>query len=66
MADNVNLRHLDVRIIDKNLERGLLSREQVDAWLASLPDDAANAVATDTRMVRVHPRPFESVDETVA
>lgn len=66
MANDINPKYLDVRTVEKNIERGLLTREQYNAWLASLPDDARAAAPTDTRMVRVHARPVESVEETIA
>ena len=45
-----NDRHYDVRVIEKHLERGTISRAQYEAWLQGLPDDAEKGVATDTRM----------------
>ena len=64
MADEFNLRILDVRTVAHYLDRGLITREQHQAWLESLPDDSASSVGTDTRMVRVHARPVEFSDET--
>lgn len=64
MADEINLRLLDIRTVEHYLNRGLITPEQHKAWLQSLPDESAGATNTDTRMVRVHARPVEYSDET--
>ena len=39
----VDAKKLDVRIVERNLERGVLTHQDVDKALKTLPDDAANA-----------------------
>ena len=34
----------DSRLLERNVERGVLKREELDKVSAELPDDAANAV----------------------
>ena len=43
MSNPKNLVDYDVRVRDRNLKSGLLSKEQVDSYLASLPDVAGLA-----------------------
>ena len=41
----------DTRIVDRNVARGKITREQVDAHLESLPDDAELAETSGTPFV---------------
>ena len=44
MPLNTSLEHLyDVRLIKRHLASGKLSKKDVDAYLRSLPDEAANS-----------------------
>lgn len=40
---SIDERLVDKRIVERNLERGLLSKEQRTTYLDSLPDRSANA-----------------------
>ena len=39
----VESKKFDVRVVDRNIERGLVRAEDADKVTKSLPDDAANA-----------------------
>jgi hypothetical protein len=39
----------DVRVLEQRLRRGVITKEEYAKYLASLPDDAANATETVTR-----------------
>ncbi|MCP4807237.1 MAG: hypothetical protein GY913_25680 [Proteobacteria bacterium] len=54
MAD-LNEKHLDVRVIETYVARGIVSQDQVDAHLESLEDCAELAEETETRMVASAP-----------
>lgn len=41
----------DVRILDRNLQKGLITREQYDKHLAALDDVEADAVPVEARFV---------------
>ena len=41
----------DVRTLEQKIRRGVLTREETEKWLASLPDEAAEGIETDTRFV---------------
>jgi hypothetical protein len=47
MSNPKNLVDYDVRVRERNLKSGLLSKEQVDSYVASLPDVAALAQPVD-------------------
>lgn len=44
-------RQFDVRTLKRNLERGTISREAYDAYLASLPDASENAAPIEAEFV---------------
>jgi hypothetical protein len=41
--------HLDVRVLDRQLMQGTIDMDAHKKYLASLPDDAAEAEETETR-----------------
>lgn len=41
--------HLDVRVLDRKLMQGTMDAKSHAKYLASLPDDAENALVTETR-----------------
>ncbi|MFZ9595254.1 MAG: hypothetical protein ACO3A2_04165 [Bdellovibrionia bacterium] len=43
LHDAVDLKRLDVRLIEKNIARGVIKKEDVEKALHALPDDAENA-----------------------
>ena len=47
----LNEKHIDVRVVDTYVARGIVTREQVDAHLESLEDCADLCEETETRMV---------------
>lgn len=49
MAAPHDEKKFDVRVLEQRLRRGVITREQYEKYLASLPDDAENAVETTTR-----------------
>lgn len=46
-----NERVFDVRILERNLDKGLISREEYDAYLASLDDAGENATVIEAEFV---------------
>lgn len=46
-----NERVFDVRTLERSLDRGLITREDYDAYLANLPDVADNAAALEAEFV---------------
>lgn len=42
----------DVRVQRRNLARGVITQEELDAMLAALPDDADKALRSEVRVVR--------------
>jgi len=49
MAAPIDEKKFDVRVLEQRLRRGVITKEEHAKYLASLPDDAANAVETTTR-----------------
>jgi hypothetical protein len=47
MSNPKNVVDYDVRVRERNLKSGVLSKEQVDSYVASLPDVAALAQPVD-------------------
>ena len=47
---DLDLKHIDVRVVDTYIARGILTREQYDAHLESLEDCAELGEETETRM----------------
>ena len=43
LHEAVESKKMDVRIVERNLDRGVVSSQEVEKALKSLPDDAANA-----------------------
>lgn len=41
----------DIRVVEINLRRGVISREQYDAFLAALPDDSDAAAQVETQFI---------------
>jgi hypothetical protein len=46
-------KEFDVRVLNYNLTRGQLTREEYQAFLDSLPDCSANAVESSVRLEQV-------------
>ena len=59
MSNSKNLVDYDVRVRERNLKSGVLSKEEVDGYLASLPDVAAQAQPVDVMQPGV---PVESAE----
>ncbi|MFU8803882.1 MAG: hypothetical protein ACNA8W_08755 [Bradymonadaceae bacterium] len=49
MATNERL--FDIRTLERSLDRGLITREQYDDYLANLPDAADNAARVEAEFV---------------
>ncbi len=45
----------DVRIVERNIREGRLSKEEWEQFLASLEDSASEAMETSTQMLAVAP-----------
>lgn len=43
LYDSVDSKKLDVRLIERNINRGVLKPEELDEAIKNLPDDAENA-----------------------
>jgi hypothetical protein len=43
LNESVDLKRMDVRVVERNLDRGILSHEEFDKTIRQLPDDADNA-----------------------
>lgn len=43
LFDSVESKKLDVRLIERNINRGVLKPEELDEAIKNLPDDAENA-----------------------
>ncbi len=43
LHQSVEFKNFDTRLIERNVERGLITREQVKQFLNSLPDDTEQA-----------------------
>ncbi len=41
----------DVRVVERNIAEGRITREQYDTWLTSLDDEAEEGAETETRLV---------------
>ena len=44
LHDSVGDKKFDVRMVERNVQRGRVASEEVEKHLKSLPDDAANAI----------------------
>lgn len=44
----------DIRTLEHQIRRGVLSREEVAAYLSNLPDDAEEGVETETRFAATY------------
>jgi hypothetical protein len=42
LHESVDFKKMDVRLIERNIARGVLSKEELDRALKNLPDDAEN------------------------
>ncbi|MCB9761886.1 MAG: hypothetical protein H6739_18805 [Alphaproteobacteria bacterium] len=47
---DVNPRYFDVRVVEKYIEQGVITREQYEAWLDSQEDVSGRGQETRTRM----------------
>lgn len=45
---NINERLFDKRVVERNIKRGKVTREQYEAWLSSLEDCAELSEDTET------------------
>ena len=61
MSQNNNETLFDVRTVERNLARGRMQRDQVDAYLGELEDCSEEAEWTTTRMSKP-PEPEEDQD----
>ena len=43
LHESVNYKKLDVRLVERNVARGVLTQDELDKALAKLPDDSENA-----------------------
>ena len=43
LHDSVDSKKMDVRLVERNVARGVITQDQVNKALAQLPDDAENA-----------------------
>jgi hypothetical protein len=43
LHDSVNQKKFDVRMVERNIQRGMLSQDELDKQLKSLPDDSDSA-----------------------
>ncbi len=50
-----NIEDYDVRVVQRYLREGRIRRADYEAWLASLPDDAALCTETETRFTASEP-----------
>jgi hypothetical protein len=50
LNQSLEIKKFDVRMIERSVQRGLMSRDEVAAQMAQLPDDAENAefISVDT------------------
>jgi hypothetical protein len=62
-APNLDLKTLDVRVVQAYIDRGIITRAQYEAYLESLPDDEASGVKTDTRMSHINLRTSVFTDD---
>ena len=53
---------LDTRLVDRNVEKGLISQTEVDAHLAGLVDVADQAEVVAAEMVKIAMRNVEAKD----
>ena len=53
---------LDIRLVARNVEKGLISQAEVDAHLAGLVDVADQAEAVEAEMVKIAMRNVEAKD----
>ena len=51
----------DARVVERHIQRGLVTREEYEAWLASLEDVGENAEECETRFV--HTRKQDAGDD---
>jgi hypothetical protein len=47
LHEAVDFKKLDVRLIERNLQRGVLTQQEVNKSVQDLPDDAESAVWTN-------------------
>ncbi len=43
LHESVDYKKMDVRLVERNIARGVLSREELNQALETLPDDSENA-----------------------
>jgi len=44
LHESVNEKKFDIRMVERNVQRGQVSNDEIEKHMKSLPDDAANAV----------------------
>jgi hypothetical protein len=59
-----DLRHVDVRVIDRYLKRGKISREELEQHLAALPDLADQAEEVDYEDLLKQDEPLPAIPKT--
>jgi len=54
MSD-IDFKHADIRVVETYIARGIITREQYDAYLEGLEDSAELGEETETRMTASEP-----------
>lgn len=54
MKKTADFKTFDMRLLERNLDNGTLSKKDYDAYLTALPDDADNADYSAITMEDVH------------
>ena len=60
MSKPINERMFDSRVVERHIARGLVTREQYDAYIASLQDDAEAGEQSEVQFVRTTLEPAEA------
>lgn len=47
LNEAVDFKKLDIRMVERNVNRGVLTQDEVDTAISQLPDDAENAEVVD-------------------
>jgi hypothetical protein len=55
MAKNIDTNWFDVRVVERHIAEGRVTRKDYEQFLASLPDESEEGEETETRMTAPSP-----------
>ena len=63
LHDSVDSKKMDVRLVERNVARGVITQDQVNKALAQLPDDSENAEWVEIESLTEDVGDYESNDD---